>query len=61
MKLWQRGNEIDMRRADAWIMRVAHNACIDFCRRRSRKRENPLTADAVEAVAGGCGPDAAWR
>jgi RNA polymerase sigma factor (sigma-70 family) len=52
VKLWERGGEIDSEKAAAWIMRVAHNACIDCCRRRSRKRkrESAAGAETLEAA-----------
>jgi RNA polymerase sigma-70 factor, ECF subfamily len=33
-RLWTHGDGVDPDRASAWILRVAHNACIDTVRRR---------------------------
>lgn len=35
---------------DAWLLRIAHNTCLDFLRRRSRHTVVPL-ADDIEGVA----------
>jgi len=56
VKLWEHGKEIDPGKTEAWIMRVTHNACIDCCRRRSRKQKRQRDLEAE-----GAADAAAWR
>lgn len=34
IRLWQNWNDIDRKRMEAWMMRVAHNLCVDQVRKR---------------------------
>ncbi|MBN1892914.1 RNA polymerase sigma factor [bacterium] len=41
VKLWQNMDKIDKNKTKAWIMRVAHNLCIDQIRRNKSLRSGP--------------------
>ena len=60
VKLWRNYDDIAPGKAAGWLMRVAHNLCIDLIRRRRSQRNNfgfP-DPDALERLpAGGPGPD----
>ena len=60
VKLWHNHDDIAPGKADRWLMKVAHNLCIDLIRRRQSQRNNfgfP-DPDALERLpAGGPGPD----
>jgi RNA polymerase sigma-70 factor (ECF subfamily) len=38
-RLWENWNQIDIDRVEGWLIRVTSNACVDFCRRRSARKE----------------------
>lgn len=40
VKLWGKFEDIDPAKVPAWLMRVAHNLCIDLIRRRQSQRKN---------------------
>ncbi len=40
VKLWHKFGNIDPGKASGWLMRVAHNLCIDLIRRRRSQRVN---------------------
>jgi RNA polymerase sigma-70 factor (ECF subfamily) len=60
VKLWRSYDDIAPGKASGWLMKVAHNLCIDLIRRRRSQRNNfgfP-DPDALERLpAGGPGPD----
>lgn len=39
VKVWRNWDNIDQSKRDAWIMRVAHNYCIDLLRRKTGNRK----------------------
>ncbi len=38
LRLWKKRDEVDPQRVEAWLIRVAHNLCIDRVRRRKTAR-----------------------
>jgi RNA polymerase sigma-70 factor (ECF subfamily) len=50
VKLWEHWDRIDKGRMVAWMMRVAHNVCVDAARRRKsvRERERAVGMENVE-------------
>jgi len=62
LRLWQKRREVDPQRTEAWLVRVAHNLCIDRTRRLKTVRKrlgNPdqrIVAD-IPATGGGSAPD----
>lgn len=60
VKLWRNYDDIAPGKAAGWLMKVAHNLCIDLIRRRRSQRNNLgfPDPDIVERLpAGGPGPD----
>jgi RNA polymerase sigma-70 factor (ECF subfamily) len=51
LRLWDRRERVDPRRVEAWLIRVAHNLCIDRARRRQTARRLLATPAALAAAA----------
>jgi RNA polymerase sigma factor (sigma-70 family) len=51
IRLWTHWQRVDPEKVDVWIMKVAHNLCIDCCRRRARmRREETPILDAPDSL-----------
>ena len=62
VKLWRNYGEISDGKVSGWLMRVAHNLCIDLIRRRQAQRKNfgwpdPDALDRLPAGGGRTGPE----
>jgi len=62
IKLWRNQGNIGSGKARSWLMRVTHNLCIDFIRRRQSQRRNfgfpdPEALDRLPAQGGEPGPE----
>ncbi len=53
VRMWQHRDDVEVETARAWLLRTAHNLCLDRMRRRAVRNESAL--DTVEPVT----PDAA--
>ncbi|MBU0741652.1 RNA polymerase sigma factor [bacterium] len=51
LRLWNKRHEVDPQRVEAWLIRVAHNLCIDRTRRRDAARRRLELPDALAAAA----------
>ena len=64
VRLWRKGRAIEMGKEPAWLMRVAHNLCIDLIRKRKAQRNHfgypdPDALDRLPAVQAKLDPDRA--
>lgn len=63
LRLWRKREEVDPERVEAWLIRVAHNLCIDRTRRRKTARtylarpELRMAAEEAAEAARARGPD----
>ncbi len=63
LRLWRKRDEVDPDRVEAWLIRVAHNLCIDHTRRRRTARnyvarpEMKLAVEQAASAALAAGPD----
>ena len=48
IKLWQNWNSIDRNKALAWLMRVTHNLCINYIRKRKITATNPMQSSNID-------------
>ncbi len=58
LRLWRKGERVDPQRVEAWLIRVAHNLCIDRARRRQTARRilaTPAARAAAEEAADSAG------
>ena len=60
LRLWKHGRDFEIEKAEAWLIRVAHNLCVDHTRRRRTVRRNLGRQDelALEHLSE---PDNAWN
>ena len=59
LRLWKNGQELDLEKAEAWLIRVAHNLVVDHSRRRKTQRNHLGQVDtrALETIAE---PEDSW-
>jgi len=63
VRLWRNRDEVDPARVEGWLIRVAHNLCIDQTRRRKTARhflgrpETRMAAEQAASAALATGPD----